>query len=235
MLDTRTNDNIPLIADEWKPPFGWREYHQWNPKPREVPPNITKDWLLHLWEDPHDALAFRLSRKVKSTSEHFYRSSHRAIKKLVNDIRMTASRIVETYRTFRECDPDQRLTRENHMGTHALNEIIVASYTPEDDHRKDRGYLVFNICPQKIIEPLSADPDDPPYGWGLYVKEGFAVPELIKTLALFLTFSLVFGVLGYCIKRSATVGFAVFGIWSATIGVCALITTILFKYADAKK
>ena len=235
MLDLRTNDDIPLLAEEWKPPCEWREYHQWDPQPRETPPNITKDWLLHLWEDPHDALAFRLSCKAKSTSGHYFCSSHCAIKYIANDIRMTASRVAEKYSAFRGLDPDQLLVRVNNTETHALNEIIAASHIPEDDRLKSRGHFIFKNCPQKIVERLSADPDDPPYGWGLYVKEGFAFPEPIKTLALFLTFVLIFGVLVYCIKHFAIVGFAIFGIWGATIGLCSLVATVLFKYADAKK
>ena len=196
MLDLRTNDDIPLIDQEWKPPQEWQEYHQWDPRPRETPPNITKAWLLHLWDEPHDALAFRLTCRAKSTSAHICRSSARVIKKVTNDVGMTVSRMAEKCGTYRGWEPDQLPTRNRESETPTISEITTAIYTSEQDPQKDRGHLIFKVCPPKIVEPLLADPDDPPYGWGLYVKEGFTVPELIKTFALFLIFTLVFAVLG---------------------------------------
>lgn len=89
--------------------------------------------------------------------------------------------------------------------------------------------MIFKACPKKTIEPLLAHPKDPPYGWGLYLKEGFAVPDLIRNIALFLVFDLVVGVLAYCIKPFAIVRFSVFGLWSATLAM------FISKYAEAKK
>ncbi len=180
-------------------------------------------------------LAFRLNCKAKITSGHICRSLHRAIKGASNDLREAAANAIVRYRAFRGFELDQLPTNSTKSKTPPMSEIATASSTPMNGRLRENPNLIFKACPKKIIEPLLAHPNDPPYGWGLYLKEGFAVPDLIGNIALFLVFDLVVGVLAYCTKQFAIARFSVFGLWSATLSVCTIIAMFVFKYAEAKK
>jgi len=116
-----------------------------------------------------------------------------------------------------------------------MSEIATASSTLINGRLRENSNLIFKACSKKIIKPLLAHPNDPPYEWGLYLKEGFAVPDLIRNIALFPVLDLVVGVLAYCTKQFAIARFSVFGLWSATLSVCTIIAMFIFKYAEAKK
>lgn len=154
------------------------------------------------------------------------------VQKISSYLQRTFVIAIQKYKALRGIETDQ-LPTNNANSEQIIREIVMAPYPLVDECPRRNGNLILKTCPNKIIEKLSPDPNDPPYGWGLYLEEGFAIPELISTLGLFLLFCLVFGVLIYCIKEFAKVGFSIFGLWGSTIGFCALIATLLFKYADA--
>jgi len=174
-------------------------------------------------------LAFRLNCKAKITSGHICRSLHRAIKGASNDLREAAANAIVRYRAFRGFELDQLPTNSTKSKTPPMSEIATASSTLINGRLRENPNLIFKACPKKIIEPLLSHPKDPPYGWGLYLKEGFAVPDLIRNIAFSPVLDLVVGVLAYCIKQFAIARFSFFGLWSATLAM------FISKYAEAKK
>ncbi len=234
-LNIRTNDNVSLIAEEWKSPREWGQYHQWDSRSQETSSNITNDWLLHHWEHSHDALAFRLNCKAKIKSEHICRSSHRAINRVSNDLREAAANAIVRYRVFRGFELDQLPINNTKSEIFSMSEIATTSFTRMNDRLRENSNLIFKACSKKIIESLLAHLNDSSYGWDLYLEEGFAVFDSIRNIALFLMFDLVVEVLTYCIKQFAIAKFSVFGLWSVTLSLCTIIAMFIFKYAEAKK
>jgi hypothetical protein len=98
----------------------------------------------------------------------------------------------------------------------------------------ERPCAIIGASPIKVIRQLKASAEDSPYGWGIYLEEGFAIPEAIRTITLFLLFCLILGVLVFCAKTLFKYGFGVFGVWGGTISLCSLVATLIFKYADSK-
>lgn len=76
---------------------------------------------------------------------------------------------------------------------------------------------------------LQADPSNPPCGWGLYLEEGFKVPELIQWMASILATCVISSVLAFCTVKSKDLGPGIFGLWSGTITLIALIFTVVTK------
>lgn len=132
-------------------------------------------------------------------------------------------------KAFRGSERGGLPTHNDSLELQASDGIIVASCTPTDGCSKRHGHLIFEACPKKLLEKLLGDPDDPPYGWGLYLKEGFEVPGFLRSFGLFILSCGVFGVLAYCAKEFWSAGFNVFSLWSSVIAVSAFLTTLLLK------
>lgn len=168
------------------------------------------DWLLHHWEYSHDALVFRLNCKAKTTFKHICRSSHRAIKRVLNDLREAAANIIIRFKVFRGFELDQLSINNTKFEISSMSEIITTFFTSMNDRLRENSNLIFKTCSKKIIESLLTHLNDSSYEWDLYLKKDFAVFDSIRNIALFLMFDLVIEVLTYCIKRFAIAKFSVF-------------------------
>ena len=74
------------------------------------------------------------------------------------------------------------------------------------------GPFLISICPKRLHKQLEASTDNPPYGWVFYIEEKFRVPEAISTIFLFLTLLVLLGILVWCLKMAATLGFGILGL-----------------------
>jgi len=206
--------------------------HEWESLGRK--PDIPSSWLLHHWYHPHDALAFRTKQKIKA-------GLHLTATTLLRWFRLLIHRA--SVGALRERKGSSRHPVSDHSVSNAVeNEASNGNvFVPPleraglCENTRINASVIINATPKKIVRELVASPDDPPYGWGIYLHEGFAVPEVIRTFALFLLFCLLFGVLVYCAKVFVKYGFGVFGIWGITISLCSLMATLLSRYTDSRR
>jgi tetratricopeptide (TPR) repeat protein len=240
-LDPRIMDiDIPTVCEDWDPPIGWSMAHEWEPQPFSKKPDIPSKWLLHHWNHPHDALAFRARQNImagfQATAKHLRgwstvvitrvrRAWIGAIRKWIDssDSQVSDLPVTSTSTTAENDAPVQIVA------------IRPCERAASSDSTRRNASAILNATPKKVIRELTASPNDPPYGWGIYLHEGFAVPEAIRTFVLFLLFCFLFGILVYCAKAFVKYGFSIFGFWGSTISLCSLIATLLMKYGDLKK
>lgn len=63
----RTADDMALMHEKWCPADDLTGTKHWDPMPQPKPPPIPSEWLLHLWNHPHETWSFKASIKVKNT------------------------------------------------------------------------------------------------------------------------------------------------------------------------
>ena len=235
-LDPRIVDvDIPTVCEDWDPPIGWSMAHEWEPQPFSKRPDIPSRWLLHHWNHPHDALAFRARQKIMAGFQAMVKSLRRGSTMVTTRVRRAWIGAIRKWicsSDSRDSDlpvTSARTAPENDDPVQIVAIRPCERATSSDSTRRNAS-AILNATPKKVIRELIASPNDPPYGWGIYLHEGFAVPEAIRTFALFLLFCFLFGILLYCAKAFVKYGFGVFGVWGSAISLCSLIATLLMKY-----
>lgn len=98
-------------------------------------------------------------------------------------------------------------------------------------HIHAKPQIVYAVTPKRLFEELIAHEEKPPYGWGIYLEEGFMLPKAVKYSASILLTGLILGLLIYCAVRVKEDGFDIFGTWSGSIAVASLAFAILTKAA----
>ncbi|KAJ9646586.1 hypothetical protein H2199_002635 [Coniosporium tulheliwenetii] len=244
-LDLRSEEDMALMDERWCPPDDWSGPKYWDPWPEAKPPTIPSDWLLHLWEHPHDSWSFKLSMKTKLgilRAVHllvgFSRTTapgcRKAAKELWSDMayfRGWGEKIlplfedIELQQSAADNTPSGSITAASTTGTVPQ---CAASLGSSLERRQN---MIYRCTPKKLFEKLKADPSSPPYGWGLYLEEGFMVPEPIQWMASFFAICAIFGILALCIAKLGELGVGVFEAWSGTIALAALIFTVVTKLA----
>lgn len=238
-LDPRIMDlDIPTVCDDWEPPTGWSMAHEWEPHPSSQKPDIPSRWLLHHWNHPHDALAFRARQNIMAGFQTTAKNLRGWSRMVVNIVRQAWTGAIQKWiGSSDSLASDLPVTTASAENSTPVQMVVIRpckSAVSSDSTRRNASSIL-NATPKKIVRELMASPNDPPYGWGIYLHEGFAVPEAIRTFALFLLFCLLFGILVYCAKAFVKYGFSVFGFWGSTISLCSLIFTLLMRYGDSRK
>jgi hypothetical protein len=98
-----------------------------------------------------------------------------------------------------------------------------------------KPHAIISSSPLKVHTQLEVSEDgDFEYGWGIYLHEGFAIPESIRALTLFLMFCFILSGLVFCATSVGKYGMDVFSIWEGSIALCALLAMFLFRYSDSR-
>lgn len=94
-------------------------------------------------------------------------------------------------------------------------------------------YSVVRVYPRRKGARLQAQPVC--FGWGLYLDEGFAIPEILMILSLWLVFIVLFTTLGVAIAEFHRDRFSALGLPSLAVSAASFGATVLFRWADARK
>ena len=211
--------------EDWDPPSSWTAEQEWMPRPIGKRPLLSNNFLMHLWNHPHNTRSFRARQYCRGKLDALHCTAVERVKKPLRAAwpwKWRSSALPTAHDRLSRAGPN-----ENEEHDVEMNEIIRSC-----GRTADRPCAIAGSSPLKVGTQLVATAEDWPYGWGIYLEEGFAVPTSIRSMTLFLMLCLLIGVLVYCISSVAKYGIDVFSVWEATIALCALLAMFLLRISD---
>ncbi|KAI9727480.1 MAG: hypothetical protein M1828_006422 [Chrysothrix sp. TS-e1954] len=233
-VDILDEEDRPIIELEWPPDRSWNRENEWDPSPGPRRPPDVGTWLLHYWYHDHESKLFRfkclLRRSVYIVFDTLRIGSRASVSYLNNLARSTEATLPEVRPARR--DTGRAMIPAVNLPTNDTELGNVASSDPNmhglgSQRVATRGCFIYNVTPKKKGGRLRANPDEPPYGWGLLFEEDVVIPYPVKFLAWFLFIVIILGLLIYCIQEVHRRGWGVFGMLSPIVSLLAFAMTVI--------